>query len=133
MESEFLFVYGTLKKGFNNKARKKLNENSLFIGDAEFNGKLFLIKGYPGAVKSDNSSDIVHGELYKIKNRATLFKILDEFEECSDTFKKPTLFKRKICKVKIEKKYEYAWIYLYNLATRGLPKIKTGIFMHVDK
>ncbi|MCL4383480.1 MAG: gamma-glutamylcyclotransferase [Candidatus Marsarchaeota archaeon] len=133
MGSEFLFVYGTLKKGFNNRARKKLKENSLFVGDAEFNGKLFRINGYPGAIKSNNSSDIVYGELYKIKNHVSVFKILDEFEECSDTFDKPALFKRKICKVRIEKKYEYAWIYLYNLATRGLPKIKTGKFMQADK
>jgi gamma-glutamylcyclotransferase (GGCT)/AIG2-like uncharacterized protein YtfP len=131
MKSKFLFIYGLLKKGFRSNAKKELNKNSSFVGNATLNGKLFLVEDYPGAVesKANNKKNIIHGELYRIKNQQHLFTVLDEFEECSRRFPEPTLFKKKICKVNTEEGNEIkAWVYIYNRKTKGLKQIKSGIF-----
>ncbi len=131
MKSEFLFVYGFLKKGFRSNAKKELTKNSFFVGNATLNGKLFLVKDYPGAVESKvkNIKNTIYGELYKIKNQRHLFTILNEFEECSKRFPEPTLFKKKLCKVTTEEGKEIkAWVYIYNRETRGLQQIKSGVF-----
>lgn len=131
MAPQYLFVYGSLKKGFRNKARMELRKNSSFAGDAMLNGRLFLIEDYPGAAKSKagNKKDIIYGELYRIRNQRHLFSILDEFEECSKRFPEPTLFKREICKVNTEAGRQImAWVYIYNRETAGLQQIKPGVF-----
>ena len=39
----YLFVYGSLLKGQNNKMADLLRIHSEFLGDGFFNGKLFLV------------------------------------------------------------------------------------------
>ena len=43
MKSDYLFVYGTLLKGFNSYMSKFLDKNAAFVGEGYFNGKLFII------------------------------------------------------------------------------------------
>jgi len=125
---EYLFVYGTLKHNIGNEMSHLLADNSKFIGEATWNGKLYIVKDYPGAVKSDDPLDVVYGELYLLKNN--ILPALDEYEECSDKFAEPTLYKRIKDKVKIliNGKIVNSWIYIYNMPVDNLRIIKSGNF-----
>lgn len=57
-----IFVYGTLKKGFRNHDR--FCGNAISIEPATVNGKLYDTGySFPAMQLSDNSADIVHGEI----------------------------------------------------------------------
>lgn len=70
-----VFVYGTLKRGYNNH---KLLNNAEFVGEKIIPGfRLFYSHGevgFPVAQKDDSSS--VKGEIYEVND----FKVLDQLE-----------------------------------------------------
>lgn len=72
---EKVFVYGSLKKGFQNHS---LLKESKFIGNAEISGyKMYNLGYFPGIVESD-AKNIVKGEIYKIdKNVETRLDYLE--------------------------------------------------------
>lgn len=135
--SEVLFVYGTLKSEFQydpeNKAARYLNENSLYLKKATFQGSLYLIDNiYPGAVPSSYINYKVHGEVFELFNADKVLATLDEYEECSDNFPEPKLFKRIKTRIDCLRNRRFcgydAWIYIYNRPVGGLREIKPGIF-----
>ncbi|MCL4427796.1 MAG: gamma-glutamylcyclotransferase [Deltaproteobacteria bacterium] len=131
---EYLFVYGTLKSDMNNDMYHLLAKNARFIDDAVWNGKLYMVEDYPGAVPSDNQLDKVYGELYLLNNPEKILPALDEYEECSDKFLEPTLFKRIKGDVKtIGGEIIKTWIYIYNLPVDNLKQIKSGNFTAAKK
>jgi len=126
---EYLFVYGTLKKDIGNDMYHLLAKHAKFIGEATWNGKLYMVEDYPGAVISDDPSDIVHGELYLLNNPNNILPSLDDYEECSDKFPKPTLYKRIKDNVRlINGNIINSWIYIYNMPVDNLVRIKSGNF-----
>src|SRR3954449_8959274 len=62
-----LFVYGTLMRGFDHPMAKLLSASAEFCGDAHCQGRLYLVKHYPGLVLSDDASDVVFGELFSLR------------------------------------------------------------------
>lgn len=128
--AEYLFVYGTLRKGFQNSMYQCLVRNAVFTGKAGFQGKLFDLGGYPGAVYSENSSDWVHGDVFLLREPETVFHHLDVYEECSSAHPEPTEFKREKLDVRLRSgKKVKAWIYLYNLPTAGRLQIPSGDYV----
>ncbi len=103
--NEFLFVYGSLKKGFDN--HKLLDKYAKRIGKASTVGKFAMYEdsfgNYPYLVKEPITK--VLGELYEIKRKELLDKI-DEFEGA------PEYYKRKKIKVKTHKGVNLAFVYL---------------------
>jgi gamma-glutamylcyclotransferase (GGCT)/AIG2-like uncharacterized protein YtfP len=66
MTGEFIFVYGTLRKGAVTAMSHVLARHGEYFADGYLQGKLYEINGYPGAIESDNAEDKVYGELYRI-------------------------------------------------------------------
>ena len=62
-----LFVYGTLMRGFDHPMAQLLSRGADFIGEARCQGRLYLVKHYPGLVLSDDPADVVFGELYRLR------------------------------------------------------------------
>jgi len=54
MISNLLFVYGTLMRGFDHPMARLLSGSAEFIGEARCQGRLYLVKHYPGMVLSDD-------------------------------------------------------------------------------
>src|SRR3954451_6118317 len=48
MTSDLLFVYGTLMRGFDHPMAQLLSRSAEFIGEARCQGRLYLVKHYPG-------------------------------------------------------------------------------------
>src|ERR1700709_831379 len=79
---DHLFVYGTLMRGFDHPMAKLLSRSAEFCGEARCQGRLYLVKHYPGLVLSDDPADVAFGELYRRRTRDASFAPLDEYEGC---------------------------------------------------
>ncbi len=87
----YLFVYGSLKKGFqNNDILSKAN----YISKAKTSSKFAMYKetdkDYPYIIKDNSIGQNIDGELYEITRRDLLEKI-DSFEGAPDYFKRTDL------------------------------------------
>ncbi len=120
-----IFVYGTLKSGSKSPMHALLKDNSMFLGRATLNAKLYDAGGYPGAVLSSEPNDIVLGEAYLLHKPEILLKELDAYEEYGPGFSEPFEFKRIKAKITLETGIEVdAWVYVYNLDVDKLKPIK---------
>ena len=127
--SEYLFVYGTLLRESDNEFSHFLSAHSTAVGEAFFQGKLYIIDWYPGMVASDNPKDKVRGELIKLDDHhEKLFHKLDLYEGVSDPPSKNDEYKRQKIRVKSELGDTECWAYIYQGSKKGLNKIISGDF-----
>jgi gamma-glutamylcyclotransferase (GGCT)/AIG2-like uncharacterized protein YtfP len=130
MISDRLFVYGTLMRGFDHPMAQLLSRSADFLGPATCRGRLYLIKHYPGLVLPDDSTDIVFGELYRLRDRDALLGEFDMYEACGEGFPEPTEYLRQMLQVTQEDgATSEAWTYVYNWPVTGLPHIASGKFL----
>ena len=130
MISDRLFVYGTLMRGFDHPMAKLLSRSADFIGEARCRGRLYLVKHYPGLVRSDDPADSVFGEVYRLRACDELLREFDMYEACGDGFAEPTEYVRRTVPVKRDgQTADEAWTYIYNWPVTRLPRIASGRFM----
>jgi gamma-glutamylcyclotransferase (GGCT)/AIG2-like uncharacterized protein YtfP len=98
-----LFVYGTLRRGLENKFARLLAERGQFIGDSRVPGRLYHLGRYPGAVPSDQPGEWIHGEVFSVD--AELLAALDEYEGPE--------FERATASLEIGGQTTDCWIYWY--------------------
>lgn len=128
--NNYLFVYGTLRKDTQSKMHRLLSENADFIQKGTFRGRLFLIRGYPGAVLSSDPDDLVYGEIYRLKDPESILSRLDIYEGSSKDFIQPTEYVRKKVDITLDTgNCVKAWIYIFNQSIRGFQRIKSGNFL----
>lgn len=121
MESDYLFVYGSLMSVYSNPASLNLHNNSVYVDSGIFQGKLYLVSYYPGVVKSKIKEDIVYGEIYKLNDTPKLLNQLDKYEGEG--------FERCIENIRLsDGLLVKAWIYLYKGTTINLKQIVSGKF-----
>ena len=75
-----LFVYGTLKTGFDNRWAKALGESATLLGPARLRGRLYRVAHYPGLKRSARGNSWVVGELFRLHNPRKLLQALDRYE-----------------------------------------------------
>jgi gamma-glutamylcyclotransferase (GGCT)/AIG2-like uncharacterized protein YtfP len=135
MTSDRLFVYGTLMRDFDHPMAQLLSRSADFIGEARCQGRLYLIKHYPGMVLSDATDDLVFGELYRLTQPDALLREFDMYEACGEGFAEPTEYVRRRLPVTLvngaagEASTSEAWTYIYNWPVTQLPRIVSGRFM----
>jgi gamma-glutamylcyclotransferase (GGCT)/AIG2-like uncharacterized protein YtfP len=130
MTPDHLFVYGTLMRSFDHPMAQLLSRSADFIGEARCQGRLYLVKHYPGLVLSDDPAEIVFGELYRLRHPAELLREFDMYEACGAGFAEPTEYVRRILRVTLDDKTaSEAWTYIYNWPAIHLPRIASGRFM----
>lgn len=127
---EFLFVYGTLRRDSRHEMYRLLARHADFVGDAVFQGRLYLVDDFPGAVPSEAATDLVHGELYILDAPDLVLPRLDEYEEFDPARPEASLYRRQRERVTLaDGSAINAWIYLFNRPTSGLPQIGSGDFL----
>ncbi len=132
MTDEFLFVYGTLRGGAGSEMHLLLARHADFVGDATYQGKLYKVDDYPGVVPSPDPSDLVRGEVYRLRDSDLLLLRLDRYEGCGPGFPEPTEYIRKIQPVRLPGGETIpAWIYLYNRPTDKLERVATDDFFNI--
>jgi gamma-glutamylcyclotransferase (GGCT)/AIG2-like uncharacterized protein YtfP len=125
-----LFVYGTLMRGFDHPMARLLSTNADFVGEAHCRGRLYLVKHYPGLVPSDDPSDIVHCEVYRLRAREAMLHEFDMYEACGEGFPQPTEYQRQMLSVTLgDGSALDAWTYVYNWPVTKLPRIESGKFL----
>ena len=129
---EHLFVYGTLMKAAGHPMASHLARHGRYVGPATFTGRLYRVASYPGVVASDDSADVVHGELYKLAEAAALFEFLDIYEGCSPDEPQPHEYASVQCSVWTGAKPAKALIYLYNRPVEKLARIASGRFLAAE-
>src|ERR1700761_4078479 len=135
MISDRLFVYGTLMRDFDHPMAHLLSRSADFLGEARCQGRLYLVKHYPGLVLSDATDDIVFGELYRLKQPEPLLREFDMYEACGEGFAEPTEYLRQMLPVTLEDATAAgpstveAWTYIYNWPVADLPRIASGKFL----
>jgi len=131
MESDYLFVYGTLLKDFDSYMSKFLERNSDFIGEGYFNGKLFEVSWYPAAILSSDALEKVFGHIFKIHNNEKTFKILDDYEGIGDNSEFPNEYKRELIDAYLNSgEIMKVWVYTYNQSTSHLKRILSGDYLN---
>jgi gamma-glutamylcyclotransferase (GGCT)/AIG2-like uncharacterized protein YtfP len=122
---QYLFVYGTLKRG--GKSHRELNGKHVvrFISEARMRGALYKPCGeeYPGAVLSSVPHRFVKGELFVLVDPQKALPYLDEFEGVDDG-----LFRRELVDVWVRGRRVKAWTYLYARPLTDANLIPTGIY-----
>ena len=127
--TDLLFVYGTLMRGYDHPMARLLSAHADFVGTATCRGRLYLIKHYPGLLTSDDASDIVHGEVFRLQQPEALLRELDMYEACGDGFAQPTEYLRQLHSVTTADGVTHeAWTYVYNWPVTALPRIVSGTF-----
>ena len=130
MISNRLFVYGTLMRGFDHPMAQLLSRSADFIGEARCQGRLYLVKHYPGLVLSGEPADVVFGELYRLRAPGELLREFDMYEACGEGFAEPTEYVRRMLNVTLaDGAASEAWTYVYNWPVTGLPRIASGRFL----
>ena len=130
MNSDRLFVYGTLMRGFDHPMAQLLSRSADFLGEATCRGRLHLVKHYPGLVLSDDAGDVVFGELFRLRRPAELLAEVDMYEACGEGFAEPTEYIRRMLPVTLgDGAASEAWTYLYNWPVSELPRIASGRFL----
>jgi len=124
MNSDYIFVYGTLRRDANSKMHPLLAKHAAFVDNAGYRGKLYKIDYYPGAVPSDDPNDVVQGEVYRLHQADVVLPLLDQYEEFGPEFPEPNEYSRKKQAVLLESgRTVTAWVYIYNHPIAGLDRI----------
>jgi len=130
VNSQYVFVYGTLKSDACNVHAKQFHSQAQFMGTASWQGGLYWVTNYPGAIVSTNSRDRVVGELWKLTQPELVLQALDEYEGCAPSSPLPHEYERTIQPIEFNGQVVEAWMYLYRLSIAKLIKIDSGIFVN---
>ena len=92
--------------------------------------QLHLVLGFPGLVLSDDSADVVFGELYRLRAVEDLLREFDMYEACGEGFPEPTQYVRQTLPVTLaDGTISDAWTYIYNWPVAHLPRMMSGRFV----
>ena len=114
-----LFVYGTLRKAFDHPMHRLLRAHANFVGTGTFQGKLYDLGRFPGAVSSNEPPDKVLGEIYRLRDAEETFRILDEYEGTAFSRNRVSMRNNDGKKIGV-------WIYLYNRRVSKARMIPSG-------
>lgn len=123
-----LFVYGSLRSGFQSPAYDYISRYFDLVGPATVQGKLFDMGEYPAAIPVSDNFHIV-GELYRIRNESEFSWAicqLDDYEGVFVESHEQPLYRREICQVSMNNESVPAWIYWYNGEITDRPLIESG-------
>ena len=127
---DLLFVYGTLKRGL--AAGHVLDRLADHYRNGTVRGRLYRLDGYPGAIAADDPNDLIHGEVFRLRQPAAALASLDAYEETASG-----LYRRERWPVTLADAARHsanteavveAWIYVYNRSIEGRPRIRSGRF-----
>jgi gamma-glutamylcyclotransferase (GGCT)/AIG2-like uncharacterized protein YtfP len=129
MMQDHLFVYGTLMRGVDHPMAKLLSRSAEFIGEARCQGRLYLVKHYPGLVLSEDANDVVFGELVRLHTPEASLVTLDDYEGCGPDAASPQYLRQLLLVTLDNGTVSEAWTYVYNRPEAQLKRITSGRFL----
>lgn len=110
-----LFVYGSLRKGFQHTAYQYISKHFTFVAEAKVRGILFDLGEYPAGIPTLEDY-FIKGELYVLKESADFswaIEQLDDYEGLYPVEGEQQLYTREVAKVFHHDSCTQAWIYWY--------------------
>jgi gamma-glutamylcyclotransferase (GGCT)/AIG2-like uncharacterized protein YtfP len=127
-----LFVYGSLVSAARHPQGERLRLEAELLGPARLQARLFRVSWYPCITLSDDATDQVHGEVYRLRDPATALTWLDAYEGITPSAESVAAadeYRRQIVTVTDQGDQPLsAWVYLYSRNTAGLERVQTGIW-----
>lgn len=121
---DYLFVYGTLRKGYDLKLKDKVGDDLRYVGQGKVGASLYDLGRYPGAVRSNRGDEVI-GDVFLLDDSPRVLRILDKYEGIEEDKPLGSEFVRKKSRIKLRSgKSINAWVYWYNYSIQDRPKIK---------
>jgi len=104
-DSNYLFVYGTLRRSYGNLPLEKrklqpphvLHTLGTWIGEGTLRGyDLWDLGNYPGIVKSNLAGRNVAGDVFRVDASADITVILDRYEGIAEEYMPPHEYRREV-------------------------------------
>ncbi len=129
-EIHLLFVYGSLRSGFQHEAYQYMARYFQLVGPAVVKGILYDMGDYPVAVPTTEEK-FLQGELYSLSENNDFSYVIGQLDDYEGVFAEPEqtpMYKREVAMVYLNGQQEActAWIYWYNGTVNGLPEAATG-------
>lgn len=123
-----LFVYGSLRSGFQHEAYQYIAQYFTPIGPATVKGSLYDMGEYPVAIPTD-AEQFIHGELYTISRPEEFAYIIgqvDDYEGVNTEEGETPMYIRDEATVYCNGQQHTAWVYWFTGNAAGLPQILHG-------
>lgn len=123
-----LFVYGSLRSGFQSPVYEYISRYFTLIGDARVKGILVDMGEYPAGIPTTDEHFII-GELYRIKNESEFswaIGQLDDYEGIHVESGEEQHYRRDVTTVYINNEQVPALIYWFNGDVTNRPVIHSG-------
>ncbi|ESZ86366.1 MAG: hypothetical protein Q27BB25_14415 [Blastomonas sp. CACIA14H2] len=124
IQTDLLFVYGTLRRGSAHDNAARLARESSWLGTGTLAGTLYRVSWHPALVL--DGEDTVTGDLLRLTDPAASLPWLDAFESCGPDDPPPHDYRREIATVLTAGGAVKAMVYVWNLPTGGLERIASG-------
>jgi gamma-glutamylcyclotransferase (GGCT)/AIG2-like uncharacterized protein YtfP len=124
-QNNYLFVYGTLLDDAN-EFGAYLKKNLQFFAEGKFNGLLYDIGKYPGAIYHPGGDAYVYGSVLILNDVEKDLTLLDAYEGFGEHEEQPNLFVRELIAVDIGQELLTCWVYLYNRPVEDNIRIVSG-------
>jgi gamma-glutamylcyclotransferase (GGCT)/AIG2-like uncharacterized protein YtfP len=126
--SDFIFLYGTLRRGFPETESQRRLALTRWVGRGAIHAALYDLGEYPGAVPSSSAEDRVHGEVHELAENG--LAVLDGYEVRVTGSELGGRFIRARTEVELESGGRIeAWVYFYNRPLAGAPRIPSGDYV----
>jgi gamma-glutamylcyclotransferase (GGCT)/AIG2-like uncharacterized protein YtfP len=128
MNSEYIFVYGSLMAGVHSRVAQTFHAQAEWVGSGRVRGLLYDLGEYPGLVLHQEES-YVQGQVFRILQTDILLPFLDEYEGLIPEHPAASEYRRELAAVQLSDQFIHCWMYLYNQATGALPLIESGNYL----
>jgi gamma-glutamylcyclotransferase (GGCT)/AIG2-like uncharacterized protein YtfP len=129
IQTDLLFVYGTLRQGSNHANAARLARESSWLGTATLPGTLYRVSWHPALVLE--GEDTVTGDLLRLTDPAASLIWLDAFESCGPDDPPPHDYRREIASVMTASGAVEAMVYVWNLGVEGLERMPGGDWLAI--
>ncbi len=128
-KTDYLFVYGTLRRDHESRAHDNYLRGADFVSPAKIRGRLYKVDYYPGLVLTETEHWAL-GEIYLLRNDTQLHK-LDVYEGCAANSPQPHEYERRLVEVAASSgDLLSAWAYIYRNDISQLEPILSGDFLN---
>ncbi len=125
---DFLFVYGTLRRAIAAPAHELFRQHADYVDEALFQGRLYDLGNYPGAITSERLVDKVHGEVFRLYTPKPTLALLDQYEGIHGGTKPWPEQYRRITSPIVASQHGrlIAWVYEYAMPIEGKTRVEHG-------
>lgn len=129
-----LFVYGSLRRGFQHPVFDYIKNHFTFVADGIAKGRLYDLGTYPAAIPAADGHLV--GELFVANSEDDFdwaISQLDDYEGLNPEAGETSLYRREQVEIMHNGNRSVAWVYWFNGSVEGKSVIESGDVMEYFK